>query len=141
MAHFQAMVDMAKTPADVKKEVGNTVMPSSPAMADKPSVPTYPYGLCLALTEEEMAKLGLDGDLPSVGEMIHLCAMAKVTSVSESEREDTGGNKTKCCRVELQITHLATESEDEENAAYDAAEEKTQARRGRFYSSGDKQAA
>jgi major coat protein len=113
---FQKMVDMAKTPSDVKKELKTMAMPS-PAPPDV-SVPSYPYGLCITITEEEIAKLGLDGDLPDVGDMIHLAAMAKVTSVSESEREDTGGGKTKCCRVELQITHLAAlENESDEYEA------------------------
>ena len=81
---------------------------------EAPSAPTYPYGLCLALSEDELEKLGLDGDLPKVGMMIHLVAMAKVTSVSQNERETTDGGKKNCCRVELQITHLATENEDDE---------------------------
>ena len=125
---FRSMVDMAKTPDDVKKEVGNTL--SAPAASEaKPTVPTYPYGLCISLNEEDLAKLGITGELPEVGEMVHLAAMAKVTSVSESEREDTGGIKTKCCRIELQITHLATEYEDDEEAEAEA----TKARQGRFY--------
>ena len=124
---FRSMVDMAKTPEDVKKEVGETAMPA-PSMA-KPSVPTYSYGLCISLNEEDLAKLGITDELPEVGDMIHLAAMAKVTSVSESEREDTAGTKTKCCRVELQITHLATENEDDEEAEAEA----TKARQSRFY--------
>jgi hypothetical protein len=126
------MVDMAKSPEDVKKEIKDYALPT-PASADKPSVPTYPYGLCLSLTEEELGKLGIAGDFPEVGEMIHLAAMAKVTSVSESEREGTDGAKTRCCRIELQITHLACENEDEE----EAEAENTKARRGRFYAKVD----
>jgi hypothetical protein len=110
MAQFTAMIDMVKSAEDVKKEIGNS-FPATPAA---PTVAAYPYGLCLSLEEDELAKLGLD-DLPNVGEMIHLCAMAKVTSVSQNEREMTDGSKKSCRRVELQITHLATESEDEEN--------------------------
>ena len=125
---FRSMVDMAKTPEDVKKEVGNSI--AAPVSAEsKPSVPSYPYGLCISLNEEDLAKLGITGELPEVGDMVHLVAMAKVTSVSESEREDTGGTKTKCCRVELQITHLATENEDDEEAEAEA----TKARQSRFY--------
>ncbi len=129
---FRSMVDMAKTPEDVKKEVGNSIAAPAPSV-EKPSVPTYPYGLCISLNEEDLKKLGTEGELPEVGDMIHLAAMAKVTSVSESEREDTGGTKTKCCRIELQITHLATEFEDDEAAEVEA----TKARQGRFYNKVD----
>lgn len=125
---FQSMVDMAKSPAEVKSDMAT--MPVAVSEGAKPSVPVYPYGLCISLSEDELAKLGLDGDLPEVGEMIHLAAMAKVTSVSESEREESDGTKTKCCRVELQITHLATENEDDE---VEMAVQKSAARRKRFY--------
>lgn len=134
---FHTMVDMAKTPEDVKKEVSRDMPMSAPLGGGKPSVPAYPYGLCISLSEEELKKLGLDGELPAVGEMIHLCAMAKVTSVSENESEDSSGAKTKHCRVELQITHLATENEDTEGAAFEAAEKEGTARRSRFYDSAD----
>ena len=104
---FSNMVDMAREPEEIKEDM--------PKAIEAPSAPTYPYGLCLALSEDELEKLGLDGELPKVGMMIHLSAMAKVTSVSQNEREDGEGGKKNCCRVELQITHLATENEDEED--------------------------
>lgn len=122
---FQTMIDMARTTDEVRKEV------SSMGLGAKPTAPVYGYGLCISLDENDLAKLGMNGDLPEVGEMIHLAAMAKVTSVSESEREDTDGNKTKCCRVELQITHLAVpENEDDE---VEMAVQKSAGRRKRFY--------
>jgi hypothetical protein len=130
MSSFQKMVDLAKSPSDVKKEMGSCI-PCAPAC--DPKVPVYPYGTCISLTEEELGKMGVAGDLPEVGDMIHLAAMATVTSVSESERVDEKGEKSKCCRVELQITHLATENEDEESAR----EEATEQRRGRFYDNVD----
>ena len=68
----------------------------------------YPYGLCISLDDDQLTKL--DMEKPSAGDMIHIFGMAKVTSVSE--REDTDGKS--CCRVELQITHLGLENEDEE---------------------------
>ncbi len=126
MAHFTSLIDMAQTPDDVKKDVASYPAPMCDA---KPSAPVYPYGLCIALTEKELAKLKID-ELPKTGDTIHLCAFAKVTAVSENEREDTDGKKTKCCRVELQITQLATESEDDEHVV---TERKESARRGRFY--------
>lgn len=128
MGSFQAMVDMSKSPAEIKEDT-SIPMPASV----KSSAPVYPYGLCISLTEDEMGKMGMEGELPSVGDMIHLAAMAKVTSVSQNERVDEGGKKTNCCRVELQITHLATESESQESAR----EEATEQRRGRFYGNVD----
>src|SRR5262245_58939063 len=111
MDHFTALVDMAKSPDEAKKEIANYPAPCNGA---NPSTPVYPYGLCIALTEEELDKLKID-ELPSVGETIHLCAFAKVTSVSENETETADGKKSKRCRVELQISQLATESEDAEH--------------------------
>ena len=125
MARFAAMIDMAKDIEEIKEDVAEQAPQADPS---KIAVPAYPYGLCLALTEDEMEKLGLGEQLPEVGEMIHLAAMAKVTSVSENEREMSDGSKKRCARVELQITHLATELEDDESA-----DEMANARRKRFY--------
>lgn len=106
MAYMRSMIDMARTPEEVKKD--------QPPPIGEAVGPAYPWGLCISLEDDSLKKLKLDGELPSVGDMIHLFAMAKVTSVSENERENTRGEKTRCCRVELQITHLATEDEDNE---------------------------
>jgi len=125
MARFGAMVDMAKTPDEVKDEIGKD-MPATASPDAKASVPVYPYGLCISLTEEELPKLGLAGDLPEVGDMIHLTGMARVTSVSENEREMSDGTTQKCCRIELQFTHMSPiENEDDEG--------RTAARQSRFY--------
>jgi hypothetical protein len=113
MARFSAMTDMARDQEDVKEDLQ--------PMTSKAA--TYPYELCISFNDEIMQKLGI-GEMPTVGDMIHLAAMAKVTSVSEREIEKADGTKEPCRRVELQITHLATENEDDE------ADE---ARRSRFY--------
>jgi len=131
MGYFTQMIDMAKSPDEVKEETKG----GPPAMGAAPSAPVYPWGLCIRLEEDSLAKLGLDGEMPSVGDMIHLCAMAKVTSVSENEMEDGKGGKTTRRCIELQITHLATENEDQENAAIEDAEQRSSARRSRFYGS------
>lgn len=124
---FAPMIDMAKTPEQVKEDAPCT-------LGDKPPKgPLYPWGLCLRIEKDSLEKLGLDGEMPSVGEMIHLCAMAKVTAVSENEMEDGNGGKTTNRCIELQITHLATENEDQEGAAAEEAVQKTAARRSRFY--------
>jgi len=70
--------------------------------------PIYPYGLCICLTSDELEKLDLDADA-EVGDMIHITAMAKVTSISK--RATTEGED---CRIELQITDIGLENEEEE---------------------------
>ena len=74
-------------------------------------------------------KLGLDNDLPEVGEVLQFSAIARVTSASMNERENGVGASDMCCRVELQITDMGV-------PAADAAEEQVErsaARRKRFY--------
>ncbi len=101
---MKSFVDMAITPKEMKAELAEPM----PVMAESDR-PRYPYGLCLCLGQHELEKLGISS-MPDAGDMIHLMAMAKVTSVSERDTEDGG----KDCRVELQITHLALEDEDRE---------------------------
>jgi hypothetical protein len=107
---FHQLVDMANTPEDLKED--NAAYPAT--VAAGATGPVYPYGLAIRLTERELEKIGLEDEKPSVGDMIHLFAMAKVTSVSENEVEVNGEKKSKCC-VELQITHLGAEDEDTED--------------------------
>jgi hypothetical protein len=127
MARFSAMVDMGKTAEEVKEDIEQR------SGGPEASTPMYPYGLCLALTEEELEKLGIDEELPSRGDMIHVVAIAKVTAASENEEEKADGSKKVRRRVELQITHIALENEDDEG--------EEEARRSRFYGSGDAKAA
>ena len=109
------MVDLAKSPAEVKSDMKMMAMP---ATADsKPSVPEYPYGCCISLDDDVLEKLGLAGDMPAAGEMIHFCAVAKVTNASMSERIDSEGNKQSCCRVELQIIQMGVPGADGESRA------------------------
>ena len=83
--------------------------------SDMPAIAAnnYPYGLCISLGDAEVEKLGLEDETPEIGDMIHLFCMAKVTSISED-----GNGK----RIELQITHMACEDEDEENEEEDSEE-------------------
>ena len=115
-----AMVDMKRTPAEKTKEADQMI----PTPASRPD---YPWGLCISLTQEELDKLDLDDEV-EVGDMVHLHAMAKVTSVSKTDNEATGP----CCRVELQITHIAAEDEEEENEEDEVAEDRP-SRRSRLY--------
>ena len=130
--YFTKMVDMAKTPDEIKDDY-----PAATIGDSAPKVPVYPWGLCLRLENGSLQKLGLEGEMPGVGDMIHLIAMAKVTSVSQNEVEDskTGGKTTRCC-IELQIIQMGCEDEDQESAAIEDSEQQSAARQGRFYGSG-----
>jgi len=75
--------------------------------------PAYPYGLCISLCTDELEKLGIDFEELCVGDIVHLHALAMITSKSSSERQNDKPNQ----RVEIQITHMAGEEEDEEDEA------------------------
>jgi hypothetical protein len=92
---------MALTP----EEIADNMMPSFG------NAPKYPYGLCISLCEDQLEKLKVDSSAFEVGQMFHLHAFAKITSISASEREDGKSN----CRVELQIVALGCEDEAEED--------------------------
>jgi len=96
------MVDMAMSPEEMKN--------NSPILvADVSNQPIYPYGLSIRLTHAELEKLNVDYSDWSVGDHFHLEAMAKITSIRESETE--GG---KDCCVELQIVALKGHDEEHE---------------------------
>lgn len=103
MEHLK-MVDMART----AEEKAEQVMPAPPS-----SINEYPYGLAIRLTQDELAKLDLDGDC-DVGDMLHGHFLAKVTSVSKNDTE--AGQRT---MIELQITHMEVDDEEAENQEVD----------------------
>jgi hypothetical protein len=115
------MIDMARTPAQIADD-GDT----------GPSAPIYPYGLCICLCDEELAKLGLSTDDVEIGDMLHIHGLAKVTSVSTNDTEN--GSST---RIELTLAYLSApvENEDEENAENERATA-PQDRRARLYKKG-----
>lgn len=103
MAEISKMTDMALTPSEAVEQT----MPMSLA-----NTPRYPYGLCISLCQDELEKLGFAAGDMEVGDVVHLHALAKVTSVSQNETE--GGMNS---RVELQLVMIEIESEDAENEA------------------------
>lgn len=123
---FTRMVSMAKSPEEMKEDMAD--MPA-PVAANKISGPKYPYGLCISLDDETLEKLGLEGDLPAVGETMHFEAIARVTCASANESEGMDGATRMCRRVELQITDMGVPDPDPAGRA----EEASAARRKRFY--------
>ena len=101
------MIDMSLSPEKAQEMC-------LPCAADAPK---YPYGLSISLCGDQLDKLGVDYNDLSVDDMVHLHAMAVITSKSKNETQS--GNDP--YRVELQITHLSGENEDDEN---DEAEDK-----------------
>jgi hypothetical protein len=77
-------------------------------MANKPS---YPYGLCICLTADEVEKLGIDPGDAMVGGIFHFEALAKITSVTLTDSEHADGPQ---CRIEAQITDMGVLSADDD---------------------------
>lgn len=126
---FGGPIDMAKTPEDVKKEAAEY----GPAPT-KPTFPLYSWRHCFSLEGEDLDKLGME--MPEQGETVNFIITGKVTSRSESEREDSEGQVTKKRCVEIQITSFRPEVDE-----VTEIEESTKARRGRFYDKTDSDAA
>lgn len=127
MLNYGKLIDLAKTPEEAKAEID--LYKSGPTAVSNQKTPVYPYGLCLSLNNDSLKKMGLDGDLPDVGDIVHFCAEARVTSASTTEEEDEKGVKTPNVRVELQITKMGVPEADAAAASAEEAKE----RQGRWY--------
>ena len=99
-ASSSRMVDMKDEP---EKEENEPV---------KSSGGSYPYGLCIRLTEKDLEKLNLDEDVEA-GDYLHCVIMAKVTSVSRHHHDTEDGVNSGCC-VEMQIVAMSVEDENTE---------------------------
>lgn len=120
MRTIPAMTDMRRT--DEEKAESAADMFPTPM-----NQPDYPPGLCITLNEDTLEKLGLDEKDFDVGDMVHIQGMGLVTSKSTNAGAD-GADK---CRIEIQITHLASENEDDENQ--DDEENEQPERRSKLY--------
>lgn len=110
MFNTPPMVDLRRTPEE-KSEL---------ASIESYSPPDYPYGLCLSLDKDTLEKLEVDFDGVEIGETYHLFVMAKVTA--KSRNESVSGEPREC--IELQVTHMGAESEDEEDEASEPVHKK-----------------
>lgn len=102
------MVDLAKTPEELKKDSAGYAS----AVGQEPEMPIYPWGTSLCLSNDVIEKLEAhsEDDFAEVGDLVHIHALGEVTSVSQNATTD--GTKH---RIEIQLTHMAIESEDLEN--------------------------
>lgn len=79
-----------------KEEAQETVEPKVD------DAPRYPWGLCITLNEETMAKLGIT-DLPKVGSTVMITAKAEVSGTREYATQGQEEEKS----MDLQITDMA----------------------------------
>ena len=94
------MVDLARTPKEVKEIKEETYEPSK-----------YNYGLELRLGEDELEKLGEDNF--KVGEMVSFVAQAKVVSRREDENDSY---ESKSVGLQIQGIDLGEKEEPADNA-------------------------
>jgi hypothetical protein len=107
---------MAKMHPMVSMEMDDEDQIDAPQPIAMPDKPRYPYGLQICLTAAEMKALDLDPSEAFVGGIVHLHALARITSVSISDNAPSEWSKGGAqCRIEMQIEDLCIESEDEEN--------------------------
>lgn len=96
---YPSLVDLAQSDSDAEKNAVPEPAPDN----------RYPWGTRLNLGEAELKKLGIT-ELPEVGEVIDLCAIAEVCCASQMSTTD--GIRR---HLELQITHLGVEVEEEDD--------------------------
>ncbi|TXH11922.1 MAG: hypothetical protein E6R03_13880 [Hyphomicrobiaceae bacterium] len=115
---------------EAKADMAIPCGPCETGSTPKKLLPEYPWGLRITLGDAELTKLGIDIASLPIGAMVHLHALARVTSVGQDQRQD-GSTPS---RAELQIEQLATESEDEKNEEAEKAAPKPRARLRSVYS-------
>ena len=81
------------------------------------STSDYPYGLCITLEDEELAKLKMA--MPNVGDKINFACVGEVTSCSIQRRSGQDDES----RVSIQITQMAVMT------PADVAEEKAEGKK------------
>lgn len=117
-------VDMALSKAELK-EKNTGMMPTIAGGASKG--PKYPWGLELRLEESSLKKLGMDGELPEVGELCQIVGVGRVISVSQRESAD---NSSKTVEIQIEKLNLAVQENPDEadDAAFEAGAKKGRSR-------------
>lgn len=106
-------VDLSYTKKELKDRNGPVEATATPG---KSSEPKYPWGLEIRLDETSLKKLGMDGDLPEVGELCQVTGIGRIVSVSQRESEGSSSKE-----VAIQIERMNLEVKEESDAA-EAAE-------------------
>lgn len=89
------------------KDMKRSAKSGGPEMAEYKE-PEYPYGLCINLDTESLAKLGLE-KLPEIGDYMVMIARVKVESVQESQKEGQPMHQN----LGLQIIEMDIKKNDE----------------------------
>lgn len=76
------------------------------------SLPEYPYGLRICISQDEMAKLGIEPADAQVGGYFLAHVYCCITSVSSDKKSDG----SECHRMEAQIEQMSIEGDDAEAA-------------------------
>lgn len=92
------LVSMAMTAEEAAEYAGGAPVAGS----SDPDLPKFPWGLCVDLSDESLAKLGIT-ELPAAGSEMMLAAMCQVETTGQSERIGEGRE----IRMTLQITAMA----------------------------------
>ena len=121
-------VSMARDPEKVKELRG------IPAMNAEVTKPVYNPMLTLTLGEEEIEALKLDVSKVKADDIIPVCCLGKVMRVT-SASDEHGGDCIHIQIVGIDWGHEEAESDAEEE------QERTEARRSRFYGTVDGEAA
>lgn len=112
-------VDMKLT----KSEMKDTATPT--ALGSKDKGPKYPWGLEIRLDDSALKKLGMDKEMPEVGELCQITGVGRVVSCSMSESSMGGSSKN----VSIQIERM-TLAVDDEDAAFEQGARKGRGRAG-----------
>lgn len=94
------LIDMKLSPEEAKE-----MDCSAGCLSAEDGGPKYPWGLTVSLDDATLRKLGM-GELPKVGEQMHLMAVVEVCSTSQHANQD---GTDRC--VSLQITQMGLEGE------------------------------
>jgi hypothetical protein len=81
----------------------------------------YPWGLRVTLRQEELAKLGIDVTELAVGENLSGTVKLLVTEISDNQRLRDSGETSSDQRLELQITSMSIQNDQDFAEAFKEA--------------------
>lgn len=119
MARDSGMVDLARSPEEMKRDLAGYGMPSSTAERLS-NEPVYPYGTCISFGDDELDKLNLDCDCEPGDQMIGRF-VAEVKDVSQTKMGDGAVRR----RIELQITKISVVDPESAAGAIDDKDRKS----------------
>jgi hypothetical protein len=101
---MHAMKDLALDEDD-KIDYANPIMSKAP---------DYPWGLNINFENSTLEKLGIDATKVSVGDVVMMHCLVKITNVGCNEREGPSGKAIEDYRIEGRIEQAAVDGTDDE---------------------------